>query len=408
MKRISLFCIAILAACASPSAPKQEKAPSIKVPTLAKYTADPGSSPVGVIPTALLHDASRNKDLDVALSYPVKGTGPFPVIIFSHGFGASNRAYEALASYWTTYGYVVIRPAHADAGQIRDAALEEMLRFNRDARAQQQRGTRPSSTPPPTSTAAPSQPPPFRPNPMEAIWDKEREPQWTDRVRDVKLVIDSLGDLETRFPELKGKMDHNKIGVGGHSYGALTTMLIAGAHTFTTPPVTGADPRVKAGLAMSPQGVFDKLGLTAESWRDVKIPMMYMTGSLDRGSVEGQDAEWRRTAFTNSPAGDKYFVLIEGARHSSFAGSSYGAVPVDMQQTMMETVYDPRTGRQELTPVTRGVAPRYGPANDRNVQRTIRIVSLAYWDAYLKGEAAAKEQLGKTENFGDGVELVKK
>src|SRR6185436_9022981 len=97
----------VCAACSSSPKPKQEKAPSIKIPTLAKYTADPGTSPVGVIPTALLHDAQRNKDVDVALTYPTKGTGPFPVIVFSHGFGVSNRAYESLASYWTTYGYVV-------------------------------------------------------------------------------------------------------------------------------------------------------------------------------------------------------------------------------------------------------------------------------------------------------------
>jgi predicted dienelactone hydrolase len=400
MKRfIALFAALTVVACASSPAKKQEKTPSIKVPTLAKYKSDPGDSPVGVIPTALLHDAQRNKDVDVAIAYPTKGTGPFPIIIFSHGFGVAKLAYESLASYWTTYGYVVIRPAHADAGQLRDPALEEMLTLPRDRQPQ------PKKNAPPPTTAAP---PPAKPNPLDALMEKEREPQWRDRVRDITLIIDSLNDLDTRFPELKGKMDHTKIGVGGHSYGAFTTMLVAGARTFSAPPLSLGDPRVTAGMAFSPQGVFDKLGLTADSWREVKIPMLYMTGSLDRGSVEGQGPEWRRGAFDNSPAGDKYFVLIDGARHSSFTGSSFGPVPTDTRVTQMEPMIDPTTGRQTSMPVDRSVSPRYGMANDRNVQQTIRVVSLAFWDAYLKADAKAREQLNKPENFGDGVELAKK
>lgn len=377
--------------------------PSIKTPSLSGYSSEPGSSPVGVIPTALLHDGQRNKDVDVAISYPSKGTGPFPLIIFSHGYGASNLAYESLAAYWTTYGYVVIRPRHADAGQLRDAALEEMLRLNREHPQQPRRGQRPS-TPPPTPTA-PAAPPAFRPNPMEAIWDKEREPQWRERVRDVTLVMDSLDDLETRFPELKGKIDHARIGVGGHSYGAFTTMLVAGTHASG---LSLGDPRMKAGLAMSPQGVWSKLGLTPDSWRDVKIPMMYMTGSLDRGTAEDQGPQWRRTAFDNSPPPDKYFVLIEGARHGSFTGSNRPDVPTDSSYTTYEPTIDPRTGREVQVPVTRTNRPVMAMPNDRNVQQSIRIISLAYWDAYLKDVPKAKEQLAKPENFGNGVELLRK
>ena len=108
MKRILITLAALaIAACASDQAKKPEGAKA--------SLADNELSPVGVIPTALLHDAQRNKDLDISLEYPTRG-GPFPVIIFSHGYGASNRGYESLVAYWTGHGYVVIRPAHADAG----------------------------------------------------------------------------------------------------------------------------------------------------------------------------------------------------------------------------------------------------------------------------------------------------
>src|SRR5439155_902304 len=124
-----------------------------------------------------------------------------------------------------------------------------------------------------------------------------------------------------RFPELRGKMDRNQIGVGGHSYGGFTAMLISGARTFSNPPLSMADPRVRAALVMSPQGTAQNRGLTPQSWSDVRIPVMYMTGTNDRGAAESETPDWRRQAFEYSPPGDKYFVLIPGANHISFTGA---------------------------------------------------------------------------------------
>src|SRR2546430_3244726 len=56
--------------------------------------------PICVIPTTLLHDAQRNKDVDISVEYPTRG-GPFPVIIVSHTYGMSNRMYETLVANWT-------------------------------------------------------------------------------------------------------------------------------------------------------------------------------------------------------------------------------------------------------------------------------------------------------------------
>src|SRR5713101_6708602 len=237
MKRIDTVFILILAACSS-STPNQSAMAPVTL-SIGNYSADMGPSPVGVIPAATLHDAERNKDVEVSIEYPTRG-GPFPVIVFSHGYGSSDPGYEPLISYWTSYGYVCIRPAHADAAAQRDI-IREALERPAPRSQSRQRGI----------TVEPNVQPR---NTMEAIWDKEREPQWRDRVLDVKLVLDSLADLEQRFPELRGKMDRNQIGVGGHSYGAFTAMLISGARTFSNPPLSMADPRVRAALVMSPQG----------------------------------------------------------------------------------------------------------------------------------------------------------
>jgi predicted dienelactone hydrolase len=254
------------------------------------------------------------------------------------------------------------------------------------------------------ANANPEAPPRNRPNPAELIWDKEREPQWRDRVRDVTVVIDSLNDLEKNYPELAGKMDHTRIGVGGHSYGAFTAMLAGGAKTFSTPPLALGDPRVKAILAMSPQGIAANRGLTAESWRDVRVPAMFMTGSRDYAS-ETEGPDWRRTAYESSPAGDKYFVLINGAGHMTFTGLASGLGEQQYDRTRDVPITDPRTGQ-----VLNGV-PQENRAvqgmNDRGTFRNIRSISLMFWDSYLKDKADAKALLDPTKYAGS-VELAKK
>jgi predicted dienelactone hydrolase len=158
------------------------------------YSADVGPSPVGVIPSAMLHDAARNKDVEVSIDYPTRG-GPFPVLVFSHGYGSSDHAYEPLISYWTGNGYVCIRPSHADAGQLRDASRD--LTTTAPPRQQQQRRGR---NPQQQGSVVPLQ----QNNPAEQIWDREREAQWQNRAADVDLVINSLDKIEHDFPELAG------------------------------------------------------------------------------------------------------------------------------------------------------------------------------------------------------------
>lgn len=378
MKRLIPLLI-LAAACSSAPTPTAAVAP-LKI---GNYSADVGPSPVGVIPTTMLHDAQRNKDVEVSIEYPTRG-GPFPVIVFSHGYGSSDRGYEPLISYWTSYGYVCIRPSHADAAAPRDV-IREALERPAPRSQSRQRGITVEQNVQPRNT-------------MEAIWDKEREPQWRDRVLDVKLVLDSLADLEQRFPELRGKMDRNQIGVGGHSYGALTAMLISGARTFGSPPLSMADPRVRSALVMSPQGTAQNRGLTPQSWSDVHIPVMYMTGTNDRGAAESETPEWRRQAFEYSPPGEKYFVLIPGASHMSFTG---GLGVFDLPPEM------PRQGINQpggMTPVQQQRPSFLG----RTGFGTIKLVSLIFWDAYLKNDPTAREALSGQQLETSGVKIEKK
>ena len=152
---------------------------------------------------------------------------------------------------------------------------------------------------------------------------------------------------------------------------------------------------------MSPEGTAANRGLTEQSWTDVRIPVMYMTGSLDRGATESETPEWRKQAFQFSPAGDKYFVLIPGASHLTFTGGT-GAIAFEPMQTS-PAGYGQRGSYPQQNPQQR-------PAvfANRGTFNTIKITSLAFWDAYLKNDTTARELLSPEKLQASGITLEKK
>ena len=185
--------------------------------------------------------------------------------------------------------------------------------------------------------------------------------QWKKRPQQVSLIIDRLAEIEKLVPALRDRLDRRRIGMGGHSYGAHTAQLLAGVK-----PRFGrhqlADPRIKAFLWLSPQGeggLFDE-----RSWEGVRAPVMLISGSKDQSPLNPKhDAEWRLGAWHHLPASDSRRILVfVDSMHQGFGGIS-------------------------------GVAwPGAGPRNDDQVKLT-RQVSLAFFDAYVRGESQAAEWL---------------
>jgi predicted dienelactone hydrolase len=326
-----------------------------------RYTAEPGSTPVGVIPAGTLRDPKRNKDLEVSIDYPTRGSAA-PVIIFSHGLGSAPRDYSGLAAYWASHGYVVIRPAHADARRSGDMRADD-----------EQLG-------------------------------RQGANDWLNRAQDITLITESLAALETQYPELQGKINREQIGVAGYSFGAFTTMLTAGTRTFMQggAPVSYRDPRVKAALAMSPQGPSPSRGLTNESWAEVRIPTMFMTGTADIGANETENAAWRSQGFELSPAGEKWLIVLQGAGHLTFSGRS--AAPTeqsDPRSSNPPVIVDPRyPASQQQQPQTRS-RPSAGFERDRMLFRAIQAITLAFFDTYLKEDTKGREYLNKLSERGD-------
>jgi predicted dienelactone hydrolase len=382
---VGVGALILIAGCSS-APPAQQRSPNVEVMKMGSARYFPGEAPyaVGVIPDARIHDAQRNRDVVMTIEYPARGGG-YPVIIFSHAYGSSKEAYLGLTEYWVGHGYICIKPSHADAGVVREA-------FTQRPEARQGRGEGRQRESRRTGTAGAEvvrQPP--QPAP-ETQFQSQTPADWQNRVRDISVIVDSLAELEQKYPELVGKMDRSKIGVGGDSYGAFTTMLLGGMTSFkSTPPLRAADSRVRAGLTISPQGVGDVFGLTPESWREVRIPMMYMAGSADRGPGENGDPQWRHDPFAYSPAGDKYFISFIGARHSSFAGNSGAISDQEIPRNARTPQVDPRGYPVNTPQVTSGGVS--GVQGNRRILGSVQLLSIAFWDTYLKNNADAREYL---------------
>lgn len=326
-----------------------------------RYAGEAGESPVGVIPEGTVRDTERGKDVVFSVEYPTRA-GSYPLVIFSHGFGAKREAYVGLSSHWASQGYVVIKPAHSDAGRLQLSNVEQ-------------------------------------------AWRDQTPADWRNRVRDVTAILDGLDRIEESYPELKGKIDRARIGVGGHSYGAFTAMLVGGAKTY--PGGTSyADPRVKSVVVMSPQGPSETFGLTADSWKDVSVPTLFMTGTQDRGMSENETPEWRRQGFELSPAGDKWLVVLEGASHASFTGRispNIGGAQMDEQNPPIGPDRRPVGQATERRVARESIAG----LRIRGTFANIKSISLAFWDTYLKNDAEGRTALEGVAGRG-GVELVKK
>ena len=203
--------------------------------------------------------------LEVAAWVPQSGTpGPWPVIIFSHGFHGCSTQSTFLMKGLADAGYAVFAPNHQDAG------CRSLTRwFNR----------------PQT---------PFR-DPRD--WS---DATYADRARDVEKLIDALSK-DPRYRD--APYDWKHLALMGHSLGGYTVLGVGGGWPHWK------DPRVRAILALSP---YAEPFIEKHSLGGLEAPVMYQGGTRDIGStpfINKPDG-----AYPQSPA-PKYFVEFEGAGH---------------------------------------------------------------------------------------------
>jgi predicted dienelactone hydrolase len=182
------------------------------------------------------------------------GPGPFPLIVFSHGFGGSGQDSVNLLRAIASAGYVVAAP---------DFPL--------------------------TSSSAPG-------GPQRGVDAPEAQPA------DVRFVIDELLRLSAALDHpLPGRIDPSRIGVAGHSMGAGITMGVA----FNS---CCRDARIRAGvlLAVDPPTLY-----RGEYFVPPTVPVLIVHGDQD----EALPYQAARRAFTIAEP-PKFFLTVVGGDHN--------------------------------------------------------------------------------------------
>jgi predicted dienelactone hydrolase len=290
----------------------------------AASAADTTGYEIKTIDSITLHDAARDRDVPLKIYYPV-GQHSEPLLIFSHGFGGDKDGYRYLAEVWAKAGYVVVLPTHRGGDRSALRALG------------------------PASIRS-----------GEAV----TATQLADNARDDSLIISSFDSIVKQTPELAGMVDLSRVGMAGHSMGAGTALVLDGA-TVPDRSTSIADNRIKAFIAISPQGMYSQADL--HRWDHIARPTLTMYGSNDV-AAQGQPASWRRDPFEHMPPGDRYNLVVDGANHFSFADE----------------------------PASNAVAQIVARGQTRDINQIHEYVvraTLIFWNAYLKGDNGAKSLL---------------
>ncbi|RAL12607.1 alpha/beta hydrolase family protein [Aspergillus homomorphus CBS 101889] len=233
-------------------------------------------------------------DLHMRITAPTTGSN-LPVILLSHGHGNSNHlsslnGYGPLANFWAARGFVVIQPTHLSSKSLSlDASVPGAPLF------------------------------------------------WRSRVKDMKLILDQLDQIEDLVPLLKGRIDRAYVAVAGHSLGSHTAAMLLGMRLVDEDGsvIDLFEPRIKVGILLTPIGnggedlntkVFEMFPfLRHTSFAEMKTQALVAVGNIDESphlTVRG--ADWHADAYVHSP-GPKTLLTIVGGTHGLGGVAGYDA-----------------------------------------------------------------------------------
>jgi fermentation-respiration switch protein FrsA (DUF1100 family) len=224
--------------------------------------------PTRTLPTTILYPAVGGASSAAAQSgaAPDAAGGPYPLIVFAHGFSATPQVYEPLLTQWASAGYVVAAPTF-----------------------------------PLSSSASPCGP---------VAGDSVNQPE------DLSFIITSvLRETDRDGSPLTGLIDKDKIGAAGHSNGGITMYgLVANTKLH--------DKRVSAVavLAGTPQAY------PTGKYDFTKVPPILIVHGTDDALVPYDAA----VGAFNKLRGPKGLLTITGGDHGSAASPSLaGAATTD-------------------------------------------------------------------------------
>jgi dienelactone hydrolase len=232
-----------------------------------------------------LVDPSTRRRIRLRLRLPAAGqSGPAgarrPLIVYSPGLGSGLSNGAAWCEAWRQAGFVVATLAHPGTDDGLWDTSRQSLRANLAA------------------ALAPA--------------------QYAHRVSDCRYAIGQC--LTAMGPA--GTIDPARIGIAGHSMGAITVQSLAGQPSRMQDGFT-----IAAAIAFSPTGRSAAVG-------GVRLPFFCVTGDRDgtvtfkRGAQSmqlGMSLPHRLAIYRRLPAGAKQLLVLAGADHMTFAGEPVSA-----------------------------------------------------------------------------------
>ena len=293
---------------------------------------------------------------------PAPSAEPLPLLVFSHGFGGHRRQTTHLCTHLASHGYAVVAVDHTGntVGDMMQLALAA-------------RGGSPA-------------------------WDAEGAMGGflRDRPADLSFAIDRV--LEDSPSGLR--VDADRIGVSGHSFGGWTSLAVA-----------ARDPRVRAALPLAPAG--GETPLTPENpFRDAldlesgrEVPTLFLVADRDTLlPLAGMHELRARTR------GAPRMVVLRDADHMHFCDR------VEETHEMMRSMAAMASAVAGELPVEIGalsgkIPPMAELSPGDHAYAVLRALGLAHLDAHLRDrpEAAAfleDDVEDRFESRGIRIEVV--
>ena len=237
-------------------------------------------------------DAARQREVPVRLYLPEAqpSRAAVPLVVFSHGIGGSRRGYSYLGRHFARHGIASLHMQHIGS----DNRLWTGNVFSA----------------------------------IQRLRDAAQDSEAIARANDLRFALDTL-----LASEWKGRFQPGRIVAAGHSYGANTALLAAGAQVERNGrQIALRDDRVKAAILISAPpfyGETDPFRILAP----VTVPTLHITATEDTIKIPGYysglaDRIEVFDATGGSRPAPKWLAVFEGGSHSMFTdrGGTGGAL----------------------------------------------------------------------------------
>lgn len=223
-------------------------------------------------------DSGRQRTVPVKIYLP-SGKGPYPVIVHSHGLGGNREGSTYILEQVARAGFLVVALQHpgSDSSILQNGGLANL---------------------------ATSKQPLFE---AAAL-----------RYGDLPFIVNEL-EKRAQTDALAGKADLSRIGMSGHSFGALGTLVALGQALPESSPFQFREPRIKAAVVYSPNKPrYESFG---SAFAAVQTPIMHFTGTEDRTPLDLETTPWERTVpFQQIKEADQFLLVLQGGDHAVFSG----------------------------------------------------------------------------------------